>query len=114
MPRPILALILGLAAASAKAEPPAQPHYELIKWPEVEVRSGPTGKNPVTMILRRNARVYVKKPVNLEGFVEILPPPGSISWIPHAVVTKLGQPENGKQAFSVTGNATDGPVPVTP
>jgi hypothetical protein len=92
---------------------PAQPKPQLIKWPEVEVRSGPSDKFPSTGVLRKNAQVFVKGPP-VNGYLEIMPPPGSVSWVPKAVVTKLGNPANGRQMFSITGESKDDPVPIHP
>src|SRR5262245_23468083 len=105
------ALIITLSLTNAL---PAQPRPQFIKWPEIEVRSGPTKEFDATGVLRKNAQVMVKKAANGQEFVEILPPQGSVSWIPKAVVTKMGEPANGRQNFRVTGNASDPPVPIVP
>jgi hypothetical protein len=47
-------------------------------------------------------------------FLEIVPPPGSVSWIPKAVIESLGPMIGPRQAFRVVGDRSDPDVPVLP
>jgi hypothetical protein len=87
---------------------------EVIRANEIEARCEPGTKTPVTNILRKGARVHVRRQVSAgnEVYVEILPPPGSVSWVPASVVTKMGPSVRGRQAFRIDGDSTDGDVPI--
>ncbi|MCX7700496.1 MAG: hypothetical protein N2039_06430 [Gemmataceae bacterium] len=109
-------LILAVLAFSPLAVQAQSPgiRIETIRADEVEVRCEPGSKTPVTSILRKGARVYVRGQVGSgEGtYLQILPPPGSVSWVPAAVVTKMGAPVRGRQAFRIDGDSADGEVPI--
>lgn len=111
------AFILGSLPAVA-AEPPAsirtetRTRPETIRVAEAEVRAGPSSQYPVTGILRRGAQIWVKADAQ-NDFLKIVPPPGSVSWVPKAVVAPFGPLSGGRQAFRIVGG-DDESIPVLP
>jgi hypothetical protein len=110
-------LLVGLLRG-AHAEPPATPRTEprmrpeSIRVLEAEVRAGPSSQYPVTGILHRGAQVWVKGDA-ANDFLKIDPPPGSVSWVPKAVVAPFGPLTGGRQAFRIVGG-DDESIPVLP
>lgn len=105
--------ILAMCPAFVMAQSPTW-RIEVIRADEVEVRCEPGTKTPITNLLRKGARVYVRGQIRVgdEVYLQIVPPPGSVSWVPSAVVTKMGPPVRGRQAFRIDGDAADGDVPI--
>jgi hypothetical protein len=101
------ALIGLLVAAAAQAQPmlpgsPAVPKAERILAPEVDIRSGPSGNFAPTGKLRQGDTVQVKGDAgDSPGWLEIVPPPGSISWIADKAVELSTPALDGKRTFKV-------------
>ncbi len=114
----LLAIPALLTAVEGQAQSPTAanaPRELQIKVTQTSVHSGPSIQYPITGTLRKNAWVKIRSGQSLNSaFVQIDPPQGSISWIPKAVVTKLGMPSNNRQAFMITGEINDGPVTICP
>lgn len=108
---PLLALVFS---PHLSAQPAARPKEARIRAPEAEVRAGPSPQYPATGALHRGAQIWIKGDAP-NNYLEISPPPGSVSWIPKAVVAPFGQiTSGGRQAFRVVGERGDGKVPVLP
>ncbi len=105
-------IFLGLATQASPQSPSKLPDAH-IRVLEAEVRAGPSSKYPVTGVLHRGAQVFVKKAASSD-FLEIVPPPGSVSWIPKAVIEPFGPMIGTRQAFRVVGDRSDPDVPVLP
>jgi hypothetical protein len=109
---PLSLLALDAHLANAQISSPVR-EVKRIQADQVEIRSGPSDQFPPTGLLNRDAYVSIKRSDG--SYLEIDPPPGSFSWIPKAVVTPKGTPQNGKQLFIVTGDSESDPdVPVHP
>src|SRR5262245_26117050 len=63
-----------------------------IQRARVEVRAGPSEKFPITTTLQLGDVVYLRATSPNNGWLEIVPPTGSISWIPDRVVQPVGNP----------------------
>jgi hypothetical protein len=85
------AAIAGLLAACAPALAQNYPAEAVILQPEVEVRSGPSKQFMATSKLKQNEKVLVLR-VSTEqpGWLEIMPPPGSFSWVNAKDVQQVG------------------------
>lgn len=105
-------LCLGFVPA-AFAQAPTKLRSETIRVPEAEVRAGPSSQYPATGVLHRGAQIWIKGDAT-NDFLEIAPPPGSVSWIPRAVIEPFGPMSGARQAFRVVGERSDGKVPVLP
>ncbi len=97
----LLALGLGLSAAAA-AEPVRR--TATIDVDGVEVRAGHAMGFPATGKLRKGDNVIVIREEET-GFLAILPPPGSVSWIKEIHLGKVAPGEGGKANVTV---AVDG------
>src|SRR5262249_36678048 len=75
---------LAVVAIPVAAQTPQDGRITL---PEVEVRAGASPKFPVTGKLRMGDMVQVKQKVN--DYLEIVPPAGSLSWIPDRLVKQV-------------------------
>src|SRR5438105_10402631 len=83
-----LAGLLWLAVPSFAAGP------ERIARPQVEVRAGPSEKFPITATLQLGDPVHVRGPAANPGWMEIVPPAGSYSWISHLMIQQVaGAPQ---------------------
>lgn len=96
---PYSAALAGLLAATlqAPAQTPTYPCEAAILQPEVDVRSGPSKQFMVTSKLKQNDKVLVlRESKEQPGWLEIMPPQGSFSWINAKDVQQAGTPP---QAF---------------
>lgn len=76
------AAIAGLFAACAPVLAQNYPAEAVILQREVEVRSGPSKQFMVTSKLKQNDKVLVlRESKEAPGWLEIMPPPGSFSWV---------------------------------
>lgn len=73
--------------ALAQTSGPAEPRMATIVVPEVEVRSGPGALYYPTQKLSAGSHVKVWRVIN--GWAEIVPPPGDFSLVPKKAVTQL-------------------------
>jgi hypothetical protein len=81
---------------------PTAPRAERILVPEVDVRSGPSNNFAATAKLRQGDTVQVKgDAADSPGWLEIVPPPGSISWIADKAVELSTPALDGKRTFKV-------------
>ncbi len=78
-------VIVLVSASTARADPTT----DTIKLPEVIVRSGPSPEFHATGKLRKGEPVRVLGE-KLTGWLEIVPPPGSFSWIDTRLVERIG------------------------
>ncbi|HLW64122.1 MAG TPA: SH3 domain-containing protein [Gemmataceae bacterium] len=100
---------IGLFAAAAQAQPvlPGAPKAERILVPDVDVRSGPSPQFPAVGKLKQGDIVEVKgDAANSPGWLEIVPPPGTISWISDDAVEAAPPNPNGKRIFKVKKDKT--------
>jgi hypothetical protein len=96
--------LIGLLATAAQAQPvlPGTPKAERILAPEVDVRSGPSEKFTAIGRLRQGDTVSVKgDAADSPGWLEIVPPPGAISWIADKAVEPGAPTLDGKKTFKV-------------
>ncbi len=85
------AAVAGLLAACAPALGQNYPAEAVILQPEVEVRSGPGKQFMATSKLKQNDKVLVLRETNGQpGWLEIMPPPGSFSWVNAKDVQQVG------------------------
>jgi hypothetical protein len=119
MRRAILAVsVLCLAELLASAQGPEAPKAETKLTAaevrvETEVRAGPSPKYPSTGILRRGAKVLIKRATE-NDFLEIVPPEGSVSWIQKFAIAPFGPVIGERQAFRVVGDGDKKAVMVLP
>src|SRR5262245_42771044 len=97
-----IAVSFWLAALLPAADPLPQPAR--IQRPLVEVRAGPSEKFPITATLQMNDVVYVRPTVPNVGWLEIVPPTGSFSWIPDRMVKQI---PNASHVLFVLGDGDD-------
>lgn len=98
------ALIMGLVFLSPLTSQAQQPRAAFLAK-DVDVRSGPADKYPVTGKLLANDRVLIKGKANTGEAYEIVPPDGSYSWVRDKDVTP-GPSENGRATLVVTAIET--------
>jgi hypothetical protein len=80
-------LVIMFSAGLAMAQ--SVPEAARITLPEVEVRAGASPQFPVTGKVRMGDTVQIKGRVG--GFLEIVPPAGSLSWIPDRLVKQMAE-----------------------
>lgn len=97
----LLSVVLIPMSASAQQPTPA-----FISVKEVEIRAGASDKFPATGKLLQNDRVLIKREANSGQSLEIVPPPGSFSWVREKHV-QTGPPENGRETLLTTVEETE-------
>jgi hypothetical protein len=103
------AALAGLFAACAPVLAQTYPAEAVILQPEVEVRSGPSKQFMKTTLLKQNDKVLVlRESKEAPGWLEIMPPPGSFSWVNAKDVKQV----DASQAF-VNGDPSR-PVSILP
>ncbi|HEV3142737.1 MAG TPA: hypothetical protein VGZ47_02515 [Gemmataceae bacterium] len=94
--------LMAAACAQAQPVPPTGPKAERILVAEVEVRSGPSANFPATGKLKQGDSVQVKGDADSSpGWLEIVPPPGSISWVSDDALEPAAPSSNGKRIVKV-------------
>jgi hypothetical protein len=105
----IIATAVGLLAVATPAFAQNYPAEAVILLPEVEVRSGPSTQFYATSKLRQNDKVLVlRESKEAPGWLEIMPPQGSFSWINAKDVKQV----DANQAFVICDPAR--PVSILP
>lgn len=108
----LIAAVLGLLAVGGVVRGQTSVAETTIVVPEVEVRSGPTLKYYPTSKLRQGDRVVVVREVKDQpGWLAILPPRGSFSWVNGKYVR---QPKGGDPRLGYVEADAANPVPVMP
>lgn len=104
MPRLLLSVAAAVVAATvANAQPPKS---ALVTVKEVEVRSGPSDRFPPTAKLSQNDRVEIRRAAQNAGWLEIVPPPGSFSWV-NAKDVQAAPNESGRTTLTVSAFETE-------
>ncbi|HZZ82282.1 MAG TPA: hypothetical protein VFE62_27540 [Gemmataceae bacterium] len=105
----IIAAAVGVLAIAAPAFAQSYPAEAVILLPQVEVRSGPSKQFYATSLLKQNDKVLVlRESKEAPGWLEIMPPQGSFSWINAKDVKQI----DATQAFVVCDPAR--PVSILP
>jgi SH3-like domain-containing protein len=89
-PALLIGVLTGLfgSAAIVFADPEPEPYTAIIRVPEVPVQSGPSSKGYyATSMLHKGDKVHVVK--QEDGWLWIVPPDGSFSWINNRFIGKV-------------------------
>ena len=106
----VVGVLAALAAGAAPAPAQSYPAQATIIVPRAEARSGPSEKFYTTAELRQGEVVSVVRPCKDQpGWLAIMPPPGSFSWVKAKAVKQLNS-----QVAVVPVDAEAVPVMVAP